>query len=130
VPVLLDTTVLIDILRGRPEALARVNRLAREGETPVTCAINVDEVLRGLRPHEEEAAQRLLRGLMTVPLGRAEAVRAGRWRRESSERGVTVSQSDCLIAAAAVAVGARLATGNPRHFQFEELAVEHWPAGA
>jgi predicted nucleic acid-binding protein len=38
--------------------------------------------------------------------------------------------SNCLIAAAAVGVGARLATGNPKHFPMEELEVEHWPAGA
>jgi predicted nucleic acid-binding protein len=34
-----------------------------------------------------------------------------------------------LIAAAAVGAGARLATGNPKHFPMDELEVEHWPAG-
>lgn len=129
-PVLLDTTVLIDVLRGRPETLARLEAVARRGEIPVTCAINVEEVVRGLRPHEEDAADRLFRGLRIVPLRRAEGVRAGTWRRASAGRGITVSQSDCLIAAATAAVGARLATGNPRHFQFEEITVEHWPVGA
>jgi predicted nucleic acid-binding protein len=42
---------------------------------------------------------------------------------------VSLSQADCLIAAAAVAVGARLATGNPKDFPMAELEVEHWPAG-
>ena len=31
---------------------------------------------------------------------------------------------------AAAGVGARLATGNPRHFPMPELRVEHWVAGA
>jgi len=34
------------------------------------------------------------------------------------------------IAAAALAIGGRLATGNPKDFPMDELAVEHWPAGA
>jgi len=42
---------------------------------------------------------------------------------------VTLAQGDCLIAAAAAAIGGRLATGNPRHFPMPELQVEHWPAG-
>jgi predicted nucleic acid-binding protein len=40
-----------------------------------------------------------------------------------------VLQADALIAAAAVGVGARVATGNPRDFSFPGLAVEHWPVG-
>jgi predicted nucleic acid-binding protein len=42
---------------------------------------------------------------------------------------VTLSQADCLIAAAARGVGARLATGNPKHFPMPELSTEHWPVG-
>jgi predicted nucleic acid-binding protein len=68
--------------------------------------------------------------LRIAPLGRAEGERAGRWRRDFARNGITLGQADCLIAAAAVGVGARLATGNPKHFRMDELEVEHWPAGA
>ena len=44
-------------------------------------------------------------------------------------RGTTLSQADCLIAAAAYATAAVLATGNPRHFPMTEIEVEHWPVG-
>jgi len=64
-----------------------------------------------------------------APLGEAEGELAGRWGREAAASGRTLSQADCLIAAAAVGVGARLATGNPRHFDLPELDVEHWPIG-
>lgn len=72
---------------------------------------------------------RFLGGLQLAPLGRAEGERAGRWRRDFARKGVTLSQGDCLIAAAAVAVDARLITGNPKHFPMSELDVEHWPVG-
>ncbi len=120
--------MLIDVLRGRPAA-SRVLGLRRGGDVPWICAINVEEVWRGLRAQDEEPAGRLLDGLRLAALGRPEARRAGAWRRQFAERGITLSQADCLIAAAAVEVGVPLATGNPKDFPMEELAVEYWPVG-
>lgn len=125
---LLDTTVLIDALRGRPAA-ERVRALRGTGQTPWICAINVEEVLRGSRDEEEKAVKRFLMGLRIAPLGRAEGELAGRWRRDHARKGITLSQADCLIAAAALGVDARLATGNPKHFPMAEVEVEHWPVG-
>jgi predicted nucleic acid-binding protein len=128
--VLLDTTVLIDLLRGRPGAADSLRSLRAAGDTVHTCAVNVEETVRGLRPDELEPARRLFAGLRTTPLGEAEGWRAGEWRRDFAARGKTLAQADCLIAAAAVAVRARLATGNPKDFPFRELVVEHWKPGA
>jgi len=124
--VLLDSTVLIDALRGRPAA-ARVAGLRRRGTEPWTCAISVEEIWRGLRPSEEPAARRLFNGLRVAPLGVAEGVLAGTWRRRFAEQGVTLHQADCLIAAAAVGIEASLATANTGDFPMAELTVEDWP---
>jgi predicted nucleic acid-binding protein len=125
---LLDTTVLIDALRDRPVA-GRLRELRDADRVPWICAVNVDEVLRGTNAKEEALVIRFLSGLHLAPLGRAEGERAGRWRRDFARQGVTLSQGDCLIAAAAVGVDARLVTGNPKHFPMDELDVEHWPVG-
>jgi predicted nucleic acid-binding protein len=130
VRLLLDTTVLIDVLRGRP-AGDRLRELRAAGEQPPWVSpISVEELHRGARPSELDAVRRVLDGLRLAPLSRAQAERAGSWRREFAARGVTLGQADCLIAAAASAVGARLATGNVKDFPMSELPVEHWPAGA
>lgn len=126
--VLLDTTVLIDMLRGRG-AVGRLRGLRAAADRPFVCAINVEEVARGLRPAEVASARRLVEGLRLAPLGDAEGWRAGEWRRDFAARGVTLAQADCLVAAAAVSIGARLATGNPTDFPMPGLVVEHWPAG-
>lgn len=126
--VLLDSTVLIDVLRGRP-AVERLRALRRNGDEPWTCAISIEEIWRGLFPHEEAAARRLIRGLRCAALGSAEGMRAGGWRRELAARGLTVHQADCMIAAAGVGIGARLATGNPDDFPMTGLIIEHWPVG-
>ncbi len=86
--------------------------------------------MRGTLPDERPAVLRFLRGMRVAPLGFEQGELAGRLRRDHARRGVTLSQADCLIAAAAVAVGARLASGNPKHFPMAEVTVEHWPVGA
>jgi predicted nucleic acid-binding protein len=124
--VLLDSTVLIDYLRGRPIA-GRVDALLDVGVTLATTGINVEEIVRGLRPAEIEAAQSLVAGLRILPIGAAEGWRAGQWRAQFAGHGITLAQADCLIAAAAVNSGAVLATANVRDFPMPELQVEEWP---
>jgi predicted nucleic acid-binding protein len=126
--IFLDTTVLIDALRGRPAA-DRLRALRRSGIFPFVCAINVDELWRGARgPVQESEVTTLLRGLRIAPLGAEEGERAGRWRRDFAARGVTLGQADCLIASAAVTMGAPLATANVTDFPMRELMVEDWSA--
>ena len=125
---LLDSTVLIDALRGRPAA-GRLASLRRTGTEAWTCVISVEEIWRGLRPGEEAFARRLFNGLRLAPLGAPEGMRAGTWRQTFARRGVTLHQADCLIAAAAVAVNAALATANVDDFPMTEINVQHWPAG-
>lgn len=125
----LDSTVLIDYLRGRP-VVSRVHQLRRVGDVPATTAINVEEIVRGLRKEEESAARRLFAGLVVLAVSERAAWQAGAWRREHAARGVTLWQADCLIAALATLHGASLATGNPRDFPMTGPSVEHWPVGA
>ena len=125
---LLDTTVLIDALRGRGAA-SHLRQLRAQQEVPFVCAVNIEEVYRGTRPGEEPSVARLLNGMMIAPLGRTEGERAGSWRRAFAARGITLSQADCLVAAAALGVNARLATGNPKDFPMSDIDLEHWPVG-
>lgn len=123
---LLDTTVLIDILRGRAEVGARLKGLRARGDVPLTTAINVEEVHRGLRSRERVAADRLFDGLRILVIGRPEGELAGTWRRDFAAQGTTLAQADCLIAAAAVAAAVPLATANVKDFPMAELEVRHW----
>lgn len=126
--VLLDSTVLIDALRGRAAA-ERIRRMRREGDEPWTCAICVEEIWRGSRAGEEAAIGSLFGGLRIAPLGAAQGRLAGGWRREHAARGITLHQADCLVAAAAAGINARLATANPRRFPMDGVVVDDWPVG-
>lgn len=124
----LDSTVLIDYLRGRP-AVRRVSALDDSGDQLATTAINVEEIVRGLRPAEAPAATQLFAGLEVLAVDLAAAWQAGEWRREFATRGVTLWQADCLVAAAADVHGAALVTGNPKDFPMADLEVVYWPVG-
>ena len=123
----LDSTVLIDYLRGRP-AVERVTALRAAGDVPATTAVNVEEIVRGLRPSEHRAVDALVAGLVVLPIDETTARAAGTWRREFAARGTALWQADCLIAAATAQHGARLCTGNPKDFPM--IDVDHWPVGA
>lgn len=125
---LLDSTVLIDALRGRPAA-ERIRSLRRNGVQCWTTVISIEEIWRGLRPDEHGVARRLFAGLRLAPLGEAEGIIAGRWRREHAALGITLHQADCLIAAAAVRISAPLATANVGDFPMPEVQVQEWPVG-
>jgi hypothetical protein len=127
--VLLDTTVLIDYLRGREGARDRLRAVRERGDDAYVCAISVEEVTRGIHPREDDAIIELLDGLLVAPLRVAEGRLAGYWRRSLARRGRTLTQSDALVAAASVGVGARLATGNPKDFPMRGVEVEHWSVG-
>ena len=125
---LVDTTVLIDYLRGTPGA-KRLDDLLDRGDVVCTTAINVEEIARGLRAAEARSAAALVEGVTILSLGATEGWQAGVWRREFAARGITLSQGDCLIGAAALSAGATLATGNPKDFPMTEIEVQHWPVG-
>ena len=91
---LLDTTELIDALRGRPAA-DRLRFAPRVEAESWMCAASVEEVWRGSLPHEEQTLRRLRRGPRCAPIGAAEGERAGRWRRDFASRGATLHQADC-----------------------------------
>ena len=124
----LDSTVLIDFLRGRP-AVGRVAALRDAGDVAATTAINVDEIVRGLRPGEDEAVARLFAGLVVLPIDARAGWQAGEWRREFAGRGMTLWQADCLIAATTVTHRGTLVTANPKDFPMPGLEVEVWPVG-
>lgn len=111
--VVLDTTVLIDILRGHGKAVEYVLGLE---EVAVCSEVTRVEVLRGLRSEERRVAERLFHQLRWVSVDEAIARAAGdtgrRLRRSHSGIGI----ADLIIAATAESLGLPLATTNIRHF--------------
>jgi predicted nucleic acid-binding protein len=110
---LLDTSVLIDVLRG---SHAAARWMADLDELPLCSEITRAEVLRGVRSAERVRTEQLLAALRWAPVDEPISRRAGELgrRHRASHRGLGVA--DLLIAATADAYGAELATANVRHY--------------
>lgn len=109
----LDTTVLIDVLRGHSQAVEYV--LALE-EVPACSEVTRVEVLRGLRSRERRSAERLFQRLRWVPVDESIAQAAGELGRRLRRSHSGISVADLIIAATAEQLDLSLATTNVRHF--------------
>ncbi|MCH8989685.1 MAG: PIN domain-containing protein [Chloroflexi bacterium] len=120
---LLDATALIDYLRGRRGIIELVNTLANQGHRLGLCCISVAEVYAGLNEEERAGADRLTDAMDYYEISREAAKEAGRYRYEFARRGTTLTTTDTLIAATAIAEGAILITANTRDFPMEEIQL-------
>ena len=124
---LLDTTVLINHMRGREAAVQLLTRLAREGHELGVCAINVAELYGSLRVEERVHADRLVESLDCYTTTLKAAAEAGRYRYDHARRGRTLTVADTLVAATAVAEGAVLVTANARDFPMQDVQLLEQP---
>jgi len=110
-----DTSVLIDFLRGHREAQLLLER--ERSTAPLhACEITRLEVLAGMRESEEEPTRAMLSTLLWHPVDEAVAEEAGALGRRWLSSHHTMDGADLAIAATAIVNQARLLTLNVRHF--------------
>ena len=111
-----DTSVLIDHLRGNTLAKNLLLRGFRERHELWSVTVVRTEVLAGMRPKEEAATRALLAQIQWQDVNTDVADRAGRLAQRylRSHRGVDTV--DYLIASATELLGAELKTMNVKHF--------------
>lgn len=119
---LIDTDILIDHLRGYPQARAYLEERHKKGDLLYCSVITRAELFSGLRPGEEERVRALLDSLQEVPVDRAIAEEAGAYRRRFG-KGRKLLLPDALIAASAKERGAALVTLNVKHFPMEGISI-------
>jgi len=124
---LLDADAVIDFLQGIKQSVDLLKSLADAGDTLGVCDVVVAEVYSGLRPEDRPRVAPILAGFAYLATSAEAARLAGEWRHDFARRGVVLSTSDVLVAAAAVAHRARLVTGNAAHYPMPELALMPLP---
>jgi predicted nucleic acid-binding protein len=120
----LDSSFVIDHLRGDPVAMERWRRVFESGETPFIGEVVVCEVRAGLKAADEPKLQAFLEPIEFAQPGPVHAMTAGRWRAEARLRGWKLSLPDALVAAAADSLGAAVLTRNARDFVLTPVRVE------
>ncbi len=118
---LVDTSVLIDYLRGH-QAAADLLEEERAADVLHASEITRLEVLAGMRPAEEDRTRLLLSTLAWHPVDAEVAEEAGTLGRRWLPSDDGVDGADLAIAATAILIGGRLLTLNVRHFpMFSDL---------
>jgi predicted nucleic acid-binding protein len=118
---LLDTSVLIDVLRSRQGRRELLAELARSGHSLATTALNVAEVFAGMRPEEQKQTEALLDVLDCYALTRTAGQLAGTLKNKWARRGRTLTLADAIVAAVALEQGCTLMTDNRKDFPMPEL---------
>jgi predicted nucleic acid-binding protein len=114
---LVDTDVLIDVLRGHAEAVAWIRPLTRR---IALSAITVAELYAGVKGRAEKQLLEDLVGLFSVLPVTTDIAKQGGVYRQQFRPSHGTGLADALIAATAVAHGARLVTLNTKHFPMLE----------
>ena len=115
---LLDSDVLIWLLRGRQETLQRLDAL--DGPFGVS-VISRAEIWAGARESEHRQIENLFLSLTTYDVNDAVADLAGRSLQRYRRGGHGLELADALIAATAIVHDLRLVTYNVSHFPMPEL---------
>lgn len=119
----LDTSFMIDHLRGDPAATRRFAQIFSDGDQPVVNEVAACEAWTGAPLAGDPALVALLSAVEFVQPGPKSAQAAGVWRQDARSRGHVLSVADALIAAAAFE-DAVVLTRNVRDFALTPVRIE------
>ena len=120
--ILIDSDILIEVSRGRNEAVvSKWIELSESDSLILFSSVTVAELWAGARPSEHIALEALFNSLACVPADAAVGRRAGEYLRRY-RKSHSVEMGDALIAASAVASNAQLWTRHRKHYPMPELA--------
>lgn len=120
---LLDTTAIIDHLKGRREVTSFLERLGEQEEVVGCCCINITETYAGMLEHEREKTAMFIQGLFYFETTSEIAKLAGELKNRYARDGITLAVSDVTVAAIAITNNLILVTSNPKHYPMPELQI-------
>ncbi len=119
---LLDTTFLIDFLRGKKNAINLISHI--EKKPLYTTEINVFELITGAYISKQEIKKHLekiyalLSRINVLSLDRKSSIKAGEIAGKLIKEGKKIHETDCLIAGIALANGiTNIVTENKSHYE-------------
>jgi predicted nucleic acid-binding protein len=112
-PILVDTDVMVDFLRGQSAAVAFVRK--NSTRMMLSCIVAA-ELYAGVRDDDERATLDALLSLFRTVAVTSEIARMGGLFKREYAKSHGVGLADAILAATAVAEGAELKTLNVRHY--------------
>lgn len=128
---ILDTTAVIDILRGEPVLVKHVETLENKGISFSTTAISVFEVWQGIKEgvseDKKERIESLFNSLRILPFELESAKEAGNIQSSLKHEGNEIDPEDSMIAGIARKANETIITRNVKHFsRIRNLKIESY----
>ena len=121
---LLDTTIIIDHLRGDKKVNSYLEKIGQRGDIAGCCCINIAEIYSGMLEKEAEKTDRFINRLYYYEVTREISKVAGKLRQKYQKKGKTLATTDIIIGAAALIYDLILVTKNIKHYPFPELEMK------
>jgi predicted nucleic acid-binding protein len=120
--VVIDTDILVDMLRGLEKAVTFIAEFERRGLTLSTTVINTFELFYGAyrskkRLQNITATRRLLEQMIILKLTLKSAEKAGQIHAELEAKGQPIGIRDVMVGAIALTKGYPIITRNTAHLQ-------------
>ncbi len=121
--VLIDSDVLIEVLRGRNTDVTNAWLNVISSSEPLFYSpVSSAEIRHGMRESERDVVERLFSGTTCVPIDEEIGKLAGDYIR-AFRASHSVELADALIAASAAVHQLQLWTRNPKHFPMKDLEL-------
>jgi tRNA(fMet)-specific endonuclease VapC len=119
---IIDTDILIDLLRNKQEAVTLIARLEEKNFLLSTTVVNAFELHYGAHKSKQpeknlQSTKKLLSRLVVLPLTPKSAQKAGHIYAELEKKGQSIGLRDTLIGAIALTREYSVATRNVEHFR-------------
>ncbi len=130
--VCLDTTFVIDLLRGDSKARLIAQNFDNSSESVFVTSPSIVEIVDGaflsFDPNKEvKKIEELLSSIMVLDLNKENAFMAGKTEAQLKESGEVIEIEDIMIAAIAMTNNERLITRNVKHFsKIKDLKIESY----
>jgi predicted nucleic acid-binding protein len=122
VSVLIDSDIIIEVLRGRHQSILSQWSFLADSRSPILISpITIAEIGSGAFPHELQTISRLFAPLSTVAIDEKIGKLAGEYMRQF-RKSHNLLIPDALIAASAVQNQAELWTRNRKHYPMTDLS--------
>ena len=120
--ILLDTNIIIWVLRAKPEVVRMVDKLSHTDKTALS-VITIAEVYQNVLPHELDRTEEYFDSNEILDVNRHIAKAAGLYWNQYQKKFQTLGTTDCLIAATAKYYNCPIVTLNTRHFPMPDIKV-------
>lgn len=126
---LVDTDILIDASKNIKSAVDWFNQTFEDELELAVCPINITEFYSGISPKDLSKWDRFFESFDFWSITKNISRQAGIWRYQFYKKGITISTTDSLIAATALAHNATLVTKNVKDYPMQEIKVLSLPKG-